>query len=367
MRKEKEKKRSNHIAIILIGVICGLVMFPFLDSISTDLGLWIPLLDLYLILFLQLIIHEAGHLVFGLFTGYHFLSFRIGNFMWVMEDGKLKYRRMSIAGTSGQCLMSPPDRVNGRIPFILYNLGGSIANLVVALLSLVGYFLFQKNAYLSLFFSWSAIVGIVFALANGIPLHLGMVDNDGANTQSLRKSQKALDSFWVQMKVMEYFTKGQRLRDMPESWFYLPNEDEMKNSMTAVMAVFCENRSMDRQLFEEVEKVVDKLETMDTAIVGIHRCLLTCDRLYCELIRGKNSEKINQLRTKEQVQFMKKMRKSPAVIRTEYAYALLYEKNTNKAEQLKNQFEKCASSYPYVGEIESERELLQIVESISQK
>ena len=31
------------------------------------------------------VIHEGGHLVFGLLTGYKFSSFRIMSFMWVKE------------------------------------------------------------------------------------------------------------------------------------------------------------------------------------------------------------------------------------------------------------------------------------------
>ena len=40
-----------------------------------------PLIIAYVWIGVQTIIHEAGHLVFGLLTGYHFSSFRIGSFM----------------------------------------------------------------------------------------------------------------------------------------------------------------------------------------------------------------------------------------------------------------------------------------------
>ena len=56
------------------------------------------------------------------------------------------------------------------------------------------------------------------------------------------------------------------------------------------------------------------------------------------------------------------MKQFPAVIRTEYAAALLYEDNTAKAECIKKRFELCAKSYPYPADIESERELMEIAE-----
>lgn len=372
--KKKRKTGSPYLAMLcfmLIGAVCGYLLIEYFDSISADelpfgesmFILCLIFLGLYVMIFMQMIIHEAGHLVFGLLTGYRFSSFRIGNLMWVKENGKIKFHRMSLAGTGGQCLMCPPDMVDGKMPFVLYNLGGSIMNLIAALIFTGAYFLCRNVLYLPMIFLMAAVLGVGFALINGIPMRLGTIDNDGYNAKSLGKSSAALHSFWVQLKVTEQLTKGLRLKNMPEEWFYLPDVNGLQNSMTSVMTVLYENRLMDMQRFEEVKALIDKLEEMDTAMVGIHRGLLVCDRLYCELIQKKNPEVIEKLRTKEQVKFMKQMRKFPTVIRTEYAYALLYEKDSTKIQQLKTQFEKCAKTHPYASDILSERELLQIAEN----
>lgn len=79
---------------------------------------------MYLAIILQIIIHEAGHLIGGILTGYKFSSFRIFNFMFIKENDKLKLKKLSLAGTGGQCLMSPPEFIEGKVPYILYNLGG---------------------------------------------------------------------------------------------------------------------------------------------------------------------------------------------------------------------------------------------------
>ena len=71
--------------------------------------------------------------------------------------------------------------------------------------------------------------------------------------------------------------------------------------------------------------------------------LLACDRLYCELIGNEDEQVINNLRTKEQLKFMKQMKKFPSVLRTEYAFSLLYEKDMTKVNQIKEQFEKSIS------------------------
>jgi len=38
--------------------------------------------------FFHIILHEAGHLVGGLLSGYKFISFRVGSFALVRRDGK---------------------------------------------------------------------------------------------------------------------------------------------------------------------------------------------------------------------------------------------------------------------------------------
>lgn len=371
--KRKTRKGNKYLSVLLfmlIGAACGVLMAIYLEAISKGdmpLGKYIVVFGLMLIAmyaaaFLQIIIHETGHLVFGLLSGYRFLSFRIGNQMWVKENGKIRLRKMSLVGTGGQCLMAPPDMEDGKIPFFLYNLGGSFMNIISSLIFTGVYFFCREARYLSFFLLLMSVVGIGIGFINGIPMRLGPVDNDGYNAKSLAKSPAALRSFWVQMKINEQTVKGVQLKDMPKEWFGIPEEDEMQNSMTAAMAVFYENRLMDQHKFEEAGELIDKLCSMNTAIVGLYNNLLACDRLYCELIGNEDEQVINNLRTKEQLKFMKQMKKFPSVLRTEYAFSLLYEKDMTKVNQIKEQFEKCAATYPYASDIESERELLQIAD-----
>ncbi len=371
--KKETRKRNKYLSgllFMLIGAACGVLMAIYLEAISKSdmpLGEYIfvfclMLIAMYVAAFLQIIIHEAGHLVFGLMSGYRFLSFRIGNLMWIKENEKIRFRKMSLVGTDGQCLMCPPDMKDGKIPFFLYNLGGSFMNIISSLIFAGVYFLCKEIRYLSFFLLLMSVVGIGVAFMNGVPMQLGSVDNDGYNAKSLGKSSAALRSFWVQMKISEQIAKGLRLKEMPEEWFGIPEEDEMQNSMTAAMAVFYENRLMDQHEFEEAGKLIDQLCSMNTAIVGLYNNLLACDRLYCELIGDKDEQVINNLRTKEQLKFMKQMKKFPSVLRTEYTFSLLYEKDMAKANQIKEQFEKCTATYPYTSDIESERELLQIAD-----
>ena len=241
------------IFFMLIGAACGVFMVEYLDSAFTGDGvrtgeilyLLVLFAGMYVAMLLQIILHEAGHLVFGLLSGYQFSSFRIGSFMWVKEEGKLHRKRLSLAGTGGQCLMTPPELRDGKIPVILYNLGGSLMNILAALLCLLLSFLCKGVPLLNPFLMMMTVIGLAFAIMNGVPLRLGTVDNDGYNAWSLGKNPAALRSFWVQLKCNEQISKGVRLKNMPDEWFVVPSEEDMKNSMAAVMGVFACNRLMD--------------------------------------------------------------------------------------------------------------------------
>ena len=63
-------------------------------------------------------------------TGYKFNSFRIFSVILIKQNGKLKIKNISLAGTGGQCLMSPPELIDGKMPYVLYNLGGVILNVI---------------------------------------------------------------------------------------------------------------------------------------------------------------------------------------------------------------------------------------------
>ena len=92
-----------------------------LETVGVSL---LAILILLFSIFLQVLLHEGGHLVCGLATGYRFVSFRIFNLTFIRKDGKLCIKRFSLAGTGGQCLLTPPERPLEDIPTTLYNLGG---------------------------------------------------------------------------------------------------------------------------------------------------------------------------------------------------------------------------------------------------
>lgn len=369
---ENRKKWIGMGCMLLAGAIAGFAMgmISAKSGVQEEMGmqymvsLVVDILAICVGIYAQLIIHEAGHLVFGLLSGYRFSSFRIGNMMWLKEDGKLVFRKLTIAGTGGQCLMVPPEMKQDKIPVFLYNLGGCIMNVIVSVLVFIVYILIPKGNIGSALLLAVAAGGMLIAVTNGVPLTVGMIDNDGKNAVSLGKNHAAMKAFWIQLKVNEQLTKGIRLKDMPDDWFVFPEQHEMKNSMVATQAVFVCNRLLDQNQFQEADRLMKRLLETQNGVVGLHRSLLVCDRMYCEMIGENRSEILANMFTQEQKKFMKSMKRFPSVIRTEYTYAVLAEKNMEKAKQLQILFDKTAKTYPYPSDVQSERELMQRVDFI---
>jgi tetratricopeptide (TPR) repeat protein len=275
------------------------------------------------------------------------------------ENGKMRFSRFSLAGTLGQCLLSPPEEKEGKIPFKLYNLGGVIFNLLLAAATLALYFAFPKSPTLSVVLLGSTAIGLFSALTNGIPMR-GIVNNDGSNAVSLGKDIHAMRSFAKQLSVNARMAQGERLRDIPTELFELGEGADTQNPINNTITVFKCNRLLDEHRFSEARELCQKL-IADETVMPIYKNMLVCDLAFCEMLAGE-TERAKSRFTKAQNKFMAAMAKNPSIIRTRYAYALLCEKNTADVAKYRAEFERTAKNYPYSGDIESERELMEEAE-----
>ena len=204
---------------------------------------------------------------------------------------------------------------------------------------------------------------MIFLLSNGIPMRL-IVNNDGYNALHLGKDEDAMKALWIQLKVNELQTNGIRLKDMPKELFIMPTDEKMQNSMISTVGVFCANRLIDESNFEEAYNAINHLLSLDNGITPIHKYLLLCDKIYLDLVYRNQKDEIQNLLSNELKNFMKSMKKYPSILRTEYAIALLYENNVEKANNIKKEFDKISKNYPYQIDIDSEKELILLCDQI---
>ncbi len=182
---------------VIFGAICGYFIINLFKQKLPDnnsINIFIIIIGIFPAIFIQLIVHELGHLVFGKISGYQFVSFRIGNLMLVSDCGKLKLKKFTVIGIGGQCIMAPPKCDGYQCPYLLYNLGGLLANISFSLICLILYMLLPQIAYLSTFLLLLVVLGIALVLLNGIPI-LSAIPNDGYHIVSLSQDRNARYNF----------------------------------------------------------------------------------------------------------------------------------------------------------------------------
>lgn len=366
MAEQKKKKKFPWGMVIYlascmaIGVVIGIVMGEMDVDLDVDPLFLIGVMVLFVAaIYLHIIVHEAGHMLFGMLTGYRFLSYRVGSLMWEKgADGKVRFFRYSLAGTGGQCLMSPPEYNGGKYPYVWYNLGGAAVNLLLAALA-GALLLLPMGKWMAAALWMLLLTGVLLGLTNGLPLPGNNVNNDGSNLVAISRSPEARRAFWLQMKINEQVAWGKRLRDLPEEYFQPVTPEARKNSMVASMDVMAASRQMDALNFDEAERMMRTLMG-DKNVPGIYHNMMTFDLAWCELMADRPGESVEKLEDKAVKQFAKAMKKFPSILRTQYAVALLKEKDDQKAAGIRAQFDKAAQQYPHESEIIGERELMEL-------
>ncbi len=357
-------KKKQIIPPMLGGVVGGIAGFSgakYFVSESGNKEMILPfIIAMVVSYFFHIIIHEGGHLIFGLLSGYQFVSFRVGSLILYKSKGRYRLGKYKLAGTGGQCLMAPPEMQDGMIPYRLYNMGGAIVNLLFSVPTIIIWVIMRPTGLGKIICVVWTIVGLFSAATNGIPMSLGQIDNDGKNALSLGKNPKALRAFWLQLKVNQMQVEGMTLEEMPEEWFELPQKEDMKNPMIAVVGALHCNRLMEEKRFEEVSLKIDELLRSATGMLGVHRVLLQIDQVFCEIMSSRNENVLNLMKDKQIQNFMKSMKNYPAILRTQYAYALHIEEDFHKAEKIKKRFENIMKTHPIQGELKAERQYIEM-------
>lgn len=360
---KKFAKIYSFILLITLGIFLGVVLGIYTDpvNLSTPTVLFTIFFNFIISLFISIIIHESGHLVFGLCTGYTFESFRILNLMIKKDkNGKLKLFKFSLPGTGGQCLLAPPEMVNNTMPVTLYNLGGVAFNALSAIVCLVIFFATKPVGNSAVILLTFVAVAIYLTLTNGTPLNANGIPNDGYNAIHLKNDPEAMKAMWTMLMVNSRQNKGETVLDMPEEWFYMPSDEYLKNPIICNTATnYCE-RLMDLYDFEKAEKETSQFLSKKTGLDSINRALLTCQLIYCKSILGKEESEIDSLKTKEQLKFEKALKQFPIVHICNYAYLDLVKKDTKNALKAKDDYAKFLINYPYKSELAHYQKLLEI-------
>lgn len=302
---------------------------------------------------LIILVHEAGHLVCGLLTGYKFVSFRIFNWVIIRRGDTFVTRRFSVAGTGGQCLLSPPDLPFDMIPTVWYNAGGVLANL--ALLAAVSLLLiFIDNPYAIECMVVFLVTDLIIVLINGIPMKAGGVQNDAYNIIHLDNSELGKRSFVLQLRTNALIQEGVRPKDMPDRWFEWTTAIDFSNAPEVAVPLMHASRLIDMMEWEEAYAELKELYAHRDLIMGLYVNEIACELAFCSMVTGRPDEASALLDNK----LLKYVDSYKGVMsgkqRLLCAQALYLDRDRTKAEEICNNLRYSADKYLLQGEVNSD-------------
>lgn len=307
--KQKLRKKSGKLGIVIflcsfvIGILLGVGLvflekkgitfsipkpFPVKESSEFIYGI-LFFVGIFVMMVVQTAIHEAGHLVFGLWTGYEFLSYRVFSFTIVKKDGKLMYKKLKIPGTLGQCLMMPPEwKEDAPYPYVWYNLGGGILNLVTSFLAVPLFFL--NNPLVGWIAGLFIFVGVMFGLTNVIPMTVGL-PNDGKNCLACKKDRMNQKAFYLQLKLNRMMSDGVTAKDISDELLCVGQEFEI-NSLTCYIRLLEFLKHLQKKEDEEARECLAGIEKSGDKLPVAFLNTIELQRMYCMILDKAPIEEI---------------------------------------------------------------------------
>lgn len=377
-KEQKKEKRKNIIVLITFFTVCLLLgfflgMFLAKSSITNNtdgskyttfnlLKMFIYFISLYLVMtYIQIILHELGHLVFGLLTGYTFVSFRIGSFLLKRdkEKGKIIINKFKVPGTAGQCLMLPPNLTNKKKPYVLYNMGGAFMNFTSAMLGiLVAILLINHNAPNSLLFSLTLFifVGVFIGLTNAIPLKIG-VPNDGYNVWSISRDKDALKSLYYQLVINAKLTDGIDIKELDIEDFRLGADVDLTNPLNTSILLLEHYYYLSFHDYDKSRDTLARLIPYEHKLCTLFKNELKIERTFLELMGDCDKELIDELFTQKTKKYLQKLKVLIDKQRVLMAYEALYNKDLDKAMSIYESMKNNANKFPIRGAVSTELSL----------
>ncbi len=132
------------------------------------------------------LVHELGHLLFGFCAGMKFSSVRFGRIRLVRMGKRVHFRFVTHKDVAGSCEMYPKDERHVRGRMMTYAMGGAIFNLVFGVAFVCTCLIFPPHPALY-FFQLFAPLSLLEAAASIFPVETATGKSDGAVVYSLAK------------------------------------------------------------------------------------------------------------------------------------------------------------------------------------
>ena len=255
--------------------------------------------------------------------------------------------------------MLPPECPSERVPFFWYNAGGVMMNVTLALVSLSLLMTCNLSMWWTELCLMMFIVGLFFAVINGIPMRPGGVQNDGMNILILCRVPEKRKDFVRQLQIAASATEGKRMSEMPAEWFDFSPVDDYKDYLRLASRLNHQARLIDEGDFLAAHVAVEDLLQHFDELPKLIQFELAGESVFTELLTENRNEIIDKYWTKEQVDYVKNSaRFSSSKQRILFAYALFAEKDTGKALQIYHDTLNHQDDYLILGEVRGDLALM---------
>ena len=286
----------------------------------------------------QIILHEVGHLIFGLISGYKFISFRLFRFTIVKKRNRLVFRIYRLKGSFGQCLMYPPEKVDYR--YKLITLGGIIMNTItasIAVLMILNKYVdtFLHSVGLSLF----VFYGYGMAFISILP---SIQLSDGASLKEL-KNRSAREYNRTQLLIAINLMNGFTYKELPGEMYFVSNREDLTNSIIGYHKILECYYYMDNKDWNKAKKTLMDFNIVNDNVPKLIRDIVAAEKMFLTLIENnlftEDRELEDYLNGKGDINFQR--------VKT----ACNINKNKKEKEKYKKIFIKNTKAYAYQGEV----------------
>lgn len=363
------------VAFFLVYVIGGYgIGCSIITYFGDDLPGWVVLLRIIegillvcLAIFLQIILHEMGHMIAAILRGWKFVSFMALGWVLSRKNGKFQLTRFSIVGAAGQCLMLPPPEGDTDRGIAFYNAGGVLMNVTVSLLAIC--VLVLGHTFLpwdiAVFLALFAFVGFCFTLVNGIPAVMNGLPNDGKNIQQLCKDRFSTEVFLATMRLMGRMQQGETIDQVASGYLCEGQQLDYANPIHLSALSFDVSLAIDRLDFDKAHALLAMIDGHEAEMADIFRKELMFEKVYLYIVSPRDDKEVKDLVNEDFLKYMNaQCAFRPIALRVKYAYTLLHERNVHDAEQLRLQFEHACNKYHILGEVTTERKLVAYAASL---
>ena len=317
---------------------------------------------LFIAIFAQILLHESGHLIMGLLAKFKFVSFRVANLTLLKENGKYKIKKFFIAGTGGQCLLSPPSETPSQSAVSWYLAGGSLINIVTAIICFILWLKVDMPFFFNLLTMYMWVIGLLFAFLNGLPLRIGGITNDGYNIMLMRKDASCKQELMSQLYINAANQQGIRPRDMPDEWFAYQNITDYKNIFLVTSQLTYASRLIDKKEYEAAYTILNEMHNHANEIIKLLNHEIDCELLFLELHYRKDNTRANNLYTDELKKYVEQAAKTmSSKQRILCSMAYYVDNNHDTAIDIYNKVLSNKQNYLMLGEVEYDLDLMKEV------